>query len=533
MRLISGSILKSEDVVIEWSNRSGHSLSDSRRMTSLAISFLFCALTGCCFLLASVQTAHWFLIPVLCCGIVIGCDAVDWFRGRLSLFDPAGIIGLLGVHFFFLAPLLHVTWDSWMRYIDPPPDWRDWLGGMASLNAAGLVLYRCARRRAAVWGRHTTKETFWQSNRKLLLWGAGCGLILSGALQIWIYAQQGGIIGYIDTFTQAVHDPELYSGFKGMGWIFMVSESFPILGMVYFAVYSGGSRTATTWLVISLVLLGFFVLQMLFGGLRGSRSNTIWALFWAAGIIHFWVRPLNRTFVFVGICFLVVFMYIYGFYKDLGKDAWSGFQAGAIPAEASIKKGRTLEVLLLGDLGRADVQAFLLYRLLRPDRDYHYAWGGTYLASATLLIPRAFWPDRPPGKVKAGTEAQYGVGSWDEDKWRSSLVYGLAGETMLNFGPIAVPFAYLIFGVIVGRLQHFFSKLRHSDTRLLLYPFLVSLCFSFLQSDSDNLLFNFIKNGLVPIFIIWFGSCVLVDSPVAGSFHTSMILPKARAQEPR
>jgi hypothetical protein len=519
--------------VIEWSKRSAHSLSKSRSTTSLAISFWLCTMTACGFLLASERTAHWFLIPVLFCGVLIGCDAIEWFRGRLSLFDPAGIIGLVGVHFFFLAPLLHVTWDSWMLYIDPPPDWRGWLGAMAILNAAGLVLYRCARRRAAVWRWHTPKETLWQLNRKRLLWGAACGLMLSGALQTWIYAQQGGIIGYIETFTQSIHDPESTSEFKGMGWIFMLSESFPILAMVYFAVYAGRSRTARTWLVIGLVLLGFFVVQMFFGGLRGSRSNTIWALFWAVGIIHFWVRPLNRTVVFVGICFLVVFMYVYGFYKDLGKDAWTAFEAGGIPAEASIKTGRTLDVLILGDLGRADVQAFLLYRLSMPRRDYRYAWGGTYLASATLLIPRAFWPDRPPGKVKAGTEAQYGLGSWEENTWRSSLVYGLAGETMLNFGPIAVPCAYLIFGVIVGRLQHFFSKLHPSDTRLLLYPFLVSLCFSFLQSDSDNLLFVFIKNGLVPIFIIWFGSCVLVDSPVAGSsFHTSMILPKPRPREP-
>jgi hypothetical protein len=465
---------------------------------------------------ASEQTVHWFVIPVLFCGVLIGCDAVDWFRGRLSLFDPAGIIGLAGVHFFFLAPLLHVAWDSWMRYIVPPPDWRDWLGGMAIVNAVGLVFYRCAKRRAALWGKRTGKETVWRLNRKPLLWGGGCGLMLSATLQIWIYAQHGGITGYIDTFTRALQE-DSSTAFQGMGWIFMLSESFPIVGMVYFAVYAGRSRTAKTWLVISLALLAFFVLQMLFGGLRGSRSNTIWALFWAAGIIHFWIRPLNRTFVFVGICFLVFFMYLYGFYKDLGGYAWTAFEAGTIPAEANLKTRRTLDGLILRDLGRADVQAFLLYRLLRPDVDYQYVLGGTYLASATLLIPRAIWHDRPSGKVKAGTEAQYGVGSYDENKWRSSLVYGLAGETMLNFGPIAVPFAYLIFGVVVGRLQRFFLKLHHRDTRLLLYPFLVSLCFSFLQSDSDNLLFNFIKDGFVPILVIRFGSCVSVDSAVVGS----------------
>jgi hypothetical protein len=481
-------------------------------MTSLAISFLFCTLTACGFLLASEQVAHWFLIPVLCCGVLIGCDAIDWFRGRLSLFDPAGIIGLLGVHFFFLAPLLHVTWDSWMKYIDPPPDWRDWLGGMAIVNATGLVLYQCARRRAAVWRQHTAKETSWQLNRKRLLWGAGCALMLSSALQIWIYAQQGGIIGYIEEFSRISEDPESSSGFKGMGWIFMVS--------------------ARTWLVIGLVLFGFFVLQMLFGGLRGSRSNTIWALFWAVGIVHFWIRPLNRRFVFVGLCFLLVFMYVYGFYKDLGGDTLTAYQAGEIPPERTTKAGRTLDGMLLGDLGRSDVQAFLLYRLSMPQRDYQYAWGGTYLASATLLIPRAFWPDRPPGKVKEGTEAQYGVGSWDEHKWSSSLVYGLAGEAMLNFGPIAVPFAYGIFGLIVGLLQRFLDTLRQEDARLLLYPFFVNSCFSMLQADSDNLLFNLIKGGLVPVLVVRFGSRVLIDSPIAEpSFRTSMILPKPRQQE--
>lgn len=488
----------------------------SRSTTSPAISFWLCTLTACGFLLVSEQTAHWFVIPVWCCGVLIGCDAIDWFRGRLGLFDPAGIIGVAGFHFFFLAPLLHVSWDSWMLYIDPPPDWRDWLGGMAILNAAGLVLYRCARGRAAMWGKRARKETIWRLNRKLLLWAAGYGLVLSGTLQIWIYAQQGGISGYIEAFTRAIHDPESTSAFEGMGWILMLSESFPILGMIFLAVCAGCSTTGRTCLAIGLVLLGFFVLQMLFGGLRGSRSNTIWALFWAAGIIHFWIRPLNRTFVFVGICFLIVFMYVYGFYKDLGEDTWTAYETGQLPFERTTNARRTLDGMLLADLGRADVQAFLLHRLSMPQADYRYAWGETYLASATLLIPRAFWPDRPAGKTKAGTEAQYGEGSWDEDKWSSSLVYGLAGETMLNFGPIAVPFAYLIFGVIVGRLQHFFSKLRPSDTRLLLYPFLVSLCFSLLQSDSDNLLFNFIKNGLVPISVIWFGSRVLVDSPDAG-----------------
>jgi len=88
---------------------------------------------------------------------------------------------------------------------------------------------------------------------------------------------------------------------------------------------------------------------------------------------------------------------------------------------------------------------------------------------------------------------------------------------MLNFGPIAVPLAYGIFGLVVGVLQRFLYRLRHGDTRLLLYPFLVNSCFSMLEGDSDNLLFNFIKGGLVPMLVVWVGSCVLTQSPIAES----------------
>jgi hypothetical protein len=493
----------------------------SRSVASLHISFLFCTLTVCGFLIACERTTHWFLVPVLFCGVLIGIDAVDWFRGRLDIFDPAGIIGLLGLHFFFLAPLLHVTLDSWMKYIEPPPDWRDWLGGMAVVNAIGLILYRSAKRRAAAWEHHTTKQTYWRLSRKRLLWIAGCGLVFSGALQIWVYVQHGGIVGYIEEFTRLLETPDS-PGFENTGFIFTLSESFPILAMIYFAVCTDRSWIARSWLIIALVLLGMFTLQLLFGGLRGSRSNTIWALFWAAGIIHFWMRPLTRKFVFVGIVFMIVFMYIYGFYKGLGQNAWTALQEGASTSELSVKSRLSFDTLLLGDLGRADVQAFLLYRLSMPDRDYQYAWGRTYLGSIALLIPRPLWPNRPPTKIKEGTEAQFGTGSWDERRWSSALVYGLAGETMLNFGLIPVPLTYLIFGVIVGRLQHILVALHNRDTRLLLYPFIVNICFSLLTSDSDNILFSFIKGGLVPAFVVWLGSSILVYSKAAQSSNRSM-----------
>ena len=197
------------------------------------------------------------------------------------------------------------------------------------------------------------------------------------------------------------------------------------------------------------------------------------------------------------------------------------YQQGAV-SELSEKVNRTFLGMVLGDLARADIQAFLLYRLLMPDRDYAYSWGRTYLGSVALLVPRSMWPDRPAQTSKEGTEAQHGVGSYDEEKWVSSLVYGLAGETMLNFGPVAVPLAYLIFGMIVGRLQLVQARLRGEDARLLLYPFVVNVCFSVLFNDSYIVVFMVVKDGLVPAILVWCGSRALRHAKARGSGLSSL-----------
>ena len=140
---------------------------------------------------------------------------------------------------------------------------------------------------------------------------------------------------------------------------------------------------------------------MLFGGLHGSRSNTLYALFWAAGIIHLWIRPLTKKFVLLGIGFLFVFMYLYGFYKSMGSDFVVAFQEGASAAELGESTGRTFEGLVLGDLARADVQAFIVYRLSLANLDYKLALGRTYVGTIAQL-DSALALARPPTEQAQG-----------------------------------------------------------------------------------------------------------------------------------
>ena len=213
----------------------------------------------------------------------------------------------------------------------------------------------------------------------------------------------------------------------------------------------------------------------------------------------------------MGLVGTLLFMYLYGFFKDAGFDAFRAFESGSARADLEYRTQRNFESLVLDDLGRSDVQAFVLSRLMESNRDYQYALGRTYLGTLAILIPSSLWPDRPPTKVLEGTEVQYGNGTYlpyGPNRLVSLRVYGLAGETMLNFGPVAIPIAFVIFGCIVEWTRRRTLAWSSRDSRQLLVPFLVNVCIVVLIADSDNVLFFAIKSGFAPLLLIFFTSQV-------------------------
>jgi hypothetical protein len=162
--------------------------------------------------------------------------------------------------------------------------------------------------------------------------------------------------------------------------------------------------------------------------------------------------------------------------------------------------------VLLADLARADVQAFLAYRLLETPGVYTPAWGRSYLGDASILVPSRLWPDRPPPKVRYGTDALYGDGSYVTGQQVASRVYGISGEAMLNVGVAGGVAAYAVLGLLVRLVRAFGARLTRGDPRLLLYPLLVCLCCVTLVGDLDNVLFFLVKFGLVPFAVVGLSS---------------------------
>jgi hypothetical protein len=318
---------------------------------------------------------------------------------------------------------------------------------------------------------------------------------LTLALQLWVYSVYGGISGYVDVASEGWHS------FDNMGALFVVSESFPMLALIGFAVFASDSRRARSVFVIAIVMLVFLALRIFFGGLRGSRSTIVWSMFWATGVVHLWLRPIPRRMLLAGVALLIVFMYFYGLYKGSGRGAFDIVQGRAVITELEAKTRRPIEMTLLGDLGRSDVQAFLLYRSVTSS-DARFAWGRTYLGSAALLVPRVVWPDRPPHKIEIGTDFQFGPGSYALGSLESLRVYGLGGEAMMNFGPLAVPLSFVVLGLLVRWLRRFAIRLHPKDTRVLVLPLLVNLCVTVVVGDLDNILFFLVQNMAMPMALI-------------------------------
>jgi hypothetical protein len=241
---------------------------------------------------------------------------------------------------------------------------------------------------------------------------------------------------------------------------------------------------------------------MFFGGLRSNRSNVVWNLFWAVALVHFCLRPIPLKLIGLGVGFLLLFMWVFALYKAAGLGTVEVLADGEAREVVSRRSNRTVDNVILGDLGRSDVQAFLVYRLTAPSCDFEYGLGRTYLGGVAVLVPKNLWPSRPVATGREGTEAQYGRGSFNPPWTESPRVYGLAGEAMLNFGPFAVPFAFIPWGLLVAWVRRPLAAWHPADPRFLVYPLLVIFAFTALFQDVENLVFFLFKNGTVPVLVL-------------------------------
>jgi len=158
--------------------------------------------------------------------------------------------------------------------------------------------------------------------------------------------------------------------------------------------------------------------------------------------------------------------------------------------------------VLMGDLDRSDIQAYLLFRISNGS-DIDYAYGRTYVEGMAQLIPFGILGYRPPGKLMYGTNAVFGEGTYSRGAgFTYTKIYGLAGETMLNFGVYCIPFGFIILAAGVGYARAMSSRLAPLDARRYLVPIISVACVVLLSCDLDNVMFLLLQHALVPYCLI-------------------------------
>jgi hypothetical protein len=401
---------------------------------SWAVGAALVVLTTTFFVLLVPGLRHWLVFPVAVSGMLIVPDVVEWARGRLDVFDPQAMIAFVGTQFFFLSPLLHVTFDYWPKYVDPAANWPDALGRMALLNAAGLMLYRIVLSPPA---KEIGRPVVEVDVRRLPRVGTFAALV-SVTTFLGLVLRFGGPSGYLATMADD------RTALAGLGPVLLIARAFPTLGfMVVIVRYRDQLRSRPRLLIPLVALLG--VAQLLASGLSGSRSSTVWPVLIGMAMWHLVVRPMRRSALVAAFAVCLVFMYLLGIYKSAGSKVLQVYTGDATIEELSESTGRDLEALVFGDLSRADVQALTLERQLAGTGELGH--GVTYLGDLSFLVPRALLPERPPSKDQVGTNILYGDGTYEAGV-RSSRVYGPTGEGILNFGPVGAVLAFVPLGLL-------------------------------------------------------------------------------------
>ncbi len=296
---------------------------------------------------------HWMLLPLSLCGTIVMADAIRWFKGTYTLLDPKGIIGLYGINFFLIAPLLIVFYDVEKTEEYVLGDWKLLLGLMAAFNVIGLIVYKIFEKIAfkrpskvqwTYWTLNPGRAAFFVPVFVTLAFSAFCVFIVRG----------GGLSGLLLQERQG----EMNVGLVGMGWLAIIRDSLPLTGLIALTVFRMTNAHAgkSPWWVF--VGMGVLVMFILTSGLRGSRAAIGFGLICASGMIHYFWRRLKVSVILLSLIPLLFFFYFYSFYKSAGIAGISDLVQGRRTVESLQESTqRTFVGMLIGDLSRAHIQA--------------------------------------------------------------------------------------------------------------------------------------------------------------------------------
>jgi hypothetical protein len=427
-------------------------------------------------------------------------DVFQSLRGGVDIFDPSVFIGGVGVFILFISPVSQVAWDFW-PFLPSMGNDLFWVNVWAGLNCVGVIIYSWSKNIPVNLKRSKNNDYLWSISEKKFPRVAASFLFFCFVTQVYVYISFGGISGFINAFTIRQEDGiENGDPFSGLGMLMLIAESFKFIFavvVIYYVRKSGRYRSDKAFIIIMLLLLTVFIF---FGGLRGSRSSTLFPLFFAAGMYHFWIRPINGKLIALGVVGVLIFSTSYYWYKVAGMQGVDAIFDSSLRTDFHSDRQDAMQYLIVRDLGRMDFQSLALKRIY--DDDFPLSLGRTYLFSPFSSIPKALIPYKPDQITKEKTELIYGEGSYDSTSSRqTTLVLGQAGEMLVNFGWFGVLFFYFVLGRWVAWVRSLFRTLHSDDFRRFFLPVLSFIPLLLIITDMNVILYQLVRYLTMPVLM--------------------------------
>ncbi|MBA6409121.1 hypothetical protein H4J63_07150 [Pseudoalteromonas sp. 5Ae-yellow] len=441
-------------------------------------------------------------ISIAILSLVLCYSILNYFySGEISKIH--GVFAIVLFNFCLVAPALQFYYSYWYPYFYDSRESYNWLAATETWFIFSTIIILCFF--GFKWllvSKVKTKFNLIQRdiNRKKLIFYSSFFLLISFFSQIFIYAKFGGVAGYISAYTlRGDGDSE----FSGLGKFMIIGEAFPVLLAMTFAFFYmlKEDRKDGKQSYILLFLLSFLFLMLIFGGLKGSRSNTLLALFWLLSVINFYYKTITlKTLGLVGGLF-IIYMMIYGVYKSAGEQFFNEVSYTNIQ-ENSKYRGNALTGVLSGDLSRYEVQTEVINKVIFKNEN---TWlGESYLSAILTPTPKSFQKDLGvDNKTDLSTVLFFGRSNLDTNNAKSTLILGLVGESIANFHYVGVIFSIIYLIAVYLALIIIKSSVSPLDPRYILVFFFPIILTNAFTGDMQNLIFYIIKNLTVPIIFCY------------------------------
>lgn len=464
-------------------------------VNNLIFSIIVNAIIIITFSFYNLDNLDYYIVSLSVTGFLVFYHVILYVK-KADYYSPVGVVSVVMYYFFFIAPLLHINYDYYYSFFyESYENWFDSYNDWTFLNLIGVVIYYGILHYFNIFKISPKKKkliSFLNISKNHFIIIITILLLTSLAFQLIIYSKFGGVKNYI--VAKEIYGLDAYDG---LGKYALVAESFPIM-LVFLLAFMYRNRVVVPYWEVIVIIVAFIIVKFFFGGFSGSRSNIVWSLFWCVGIITFFIKKIGIKFYLISLLSLVAFMLVYGVYKKHGTEFINVVQSEGIKSN-NYKNENTNSVLLMSlmtDFSRADIQTFSIYS--QSDGTYeNLRLGETYLASILIFLPKSIVDFER--KSIPGAELLHGV-----EGMQTTRVFGMVGEFIINFPYQLYPILFVLFAFITKKSELFYLKLEKRDVRLLIVPFFTNLSFVLLISDSDNVMFFMLKNGVIPILFVLF-----------------------------